>query len=235
MNLFGDEKNRRKLDTSFDAEPSMNHRRNYSFFRKYIKDKKILDIGCWTGQFEQLILKDAKEIVAIDPGKEAIQYAKKRLPKVKFITGTLDTVALQKNSFDVVFLLDVIEHLPENTEVETLKKIHSLLKQKGYLIITTPNNHLLSVLLDPLFYLIGHRHYSQNKLKNMLYASKFSVEKIFTYGNLATLIDGILDIFEKYLLHKKTLIRKFIQKKAVENKNSGFASVCVIAKKGNNN
>ncbi len=230
MNLFGDEKNRRKLDTSFDAEPSMNHRRNYSFFRKYIKDKKILDIGCWTGQFEQLILKDAKEVVAIDPGKEAIQYAKKRLPKVKFITGTLDTVALQKNSFDVVLLLDVIEHLPENTEVETLKKIYSLLKQKGYLIITTPNNHLLSVLLDPAFYLIGHRHYSKNKLKNMLYESNFSVEKIFTYGNLAMLLDGILDVIEKYIIHRKISVRKIIQRKAIENNDSGFVSVCVIAK-----
>lgn len=231
MKLLGDEKKRRKLDFSFDSEPSINHLRNYSFIKDYLRNKKILDVGCWTGQFEQLIWKEAKEITAIDPGEEAIRYAEKRFPKIKFITGTLDTVAFPKNSFDVVVLLDVLEHLPENTEIKTFKKIYSLLKSNGYFIITTPNSHLLSVLLDPAFYLIGHRHYSQNRLKSMLYVSKFSIEKIFTYGNMSMLLLGILDIMEKYLIGKKLWLRKILEAKSLERKNSGFVSVFVVAKK----
>lgn len=231
MRLFSDEKKRRKLNKEFDTKPSINHYRNYFFARKYIKNKKILDVGCWTGQFEELVVKDAKEIVGIDPGAEAIKYAKQRFPAVKFITGTLDTISFPKNSFDAVTLFDVLEHLPANTEVETLKKIHSLLKPNSYLIITTPNDHFLSVLLDPAFFLLGHRHYSQSALKDNLYRSNFQIEKIFTYGNLATLLDGILDLIEKYIIHKKTHLRKFIQDKSLESKDSGFASVCVIAKK----
>ncbi len=231
MKLFGDEKKRRKIDVSFDTKPSMNHYRNYSFVKKYLKDKRVLDVGCWTGQFEQLISKDAKEVVAIDPGSEAIEYAKKRLPSVKFIAGTLDTVSLPQESFDVIFLLDVLEHIPQNTEIKTFKIINSLLKPGGYFIITTPNNNFFSILLDPAFYLIGHRHYSPDVLGSMLSVTKFSIEKIFTYGNFATLLDGILDVLEKHLIHRRTSIRKFIQKKAMENKASGFASVCAVAKK----
>lgn len=231
MKIFGDEEKRRKLDISFDSKPSVNHRRNYLFIKKYIKDKKILDVGCWTGQFEQLILKDAKEIVAIDPGNEAIQYAKKKLPKVKFLTGTLDTVNLLKSSFDVVLLLDVLEHVPKNTEIKTFKRIHSLLKPGGRLIITTPNSHLLSILLDPAFYLVGHRHYSKEKLIKMLYASNFFSEKIFTYGNLATVFLGILDLMEKYLIGNKPWLRKIIEVKSMEGKGSAFASVFFVAKK----
>lgn len=230
MKLFGNEKKRRKLDVSFDTEPSMNHYRNYSFVKKYIKNKKVLDVGCWTGQFEQLAV-NAREIVGIDPGEEAIKYAKQRLPKAKFLTGTLGTLVFPKNSFDVVTLFDVLEHIPENTEIKTFKIINFLLKPGGYFIITTPNNNFFSILLDPAFYLISHRHYSPSVLKRMLSSTKFSVGKIFTYGNFATLLDGILDVLEKHLIHRRISIRKFIQKKAMENKASGFASVCVIAKK----
>lgn len=231
MNFFSDESKRRKLNKEFDTKPSVNHYRNYLFSKRYIKGKKILDVGCWTGQFEELAVKDARQIVGIDPGEEAIEYAKERFPKVKFLIGTLDTISFSKNSFDVVTLFDVLEHLPKNTEIKTFKIINSLLKPGGYFIITTPNNNFFSILLDPAFYLIGHRHYSPNALKNMLSSAKFSIEKIFTYGNLATLLDGIVDPVEKYVIHKRTKFRKFLQNKSLESKDSGFASVCVIARK----
>ncbi len=230
MNLFSDEK-KRKLNKEFDTKPSVNHYRNYLFSRKYIKNKKILDVGCWTGQFEKFAIKDAKEIVGIDPGAEAVNYAKQKFPTVKFMAGTLDTIPFTKNSFDTVTLFDVIEHLPVNTEVRTLKKIYSVLKPNGYLIITTPNNHFLSILLDPAFFLLGHRHYSQSALRDILNKSNFKIEKSFSYGNLATLLDGIMDLVEKYILHKRTHLRSLIQNKSSESKDSGFASVCVIAKK----
>lgn len=231
MNIFSDEKKRRKLNKEFDTKPSVNHYRNYFFSKEYIRNKKILDVGCWTGQFEELAVKEARQIVGIDPGEEAIKYAKQRLPKVKFLTGTLDTIVFPKNSFDVVTLFDVLEHLQKNTEVHTLKKIHSLLKPNSHLIITTPNNHFLSVILDPAFFLLEHRHYSPNALRDILNRSNFKVEKIFTYGNLATLLDGIMDLIEKYIIHNRTKLRKFLQKKSSESRDSGFASVCVIAKK----
>lgn len=232
MKIFEDEKKRRRLNVEFDTKPSINHRRNYMFFKKYIKGKRLLDVGCWTGQFEQLAIKDAKEIVAIDPGKEAIEYAKSRVPKAKFMVGTLETLKLPKNSFDVVVLLDVLEHLPKNTEEKTLKKIYGLLKRGGYFMITTPSSHPISILLDPAFFLIGHRHYSEKELRIFLKKSNFEILDFSIRGGLIQALFNNISILAKYLFNMRIKEGKWLKENiAKEYQSGGFLINCLIAKK----
>jgi 2-polyprenyl-3-methyl-5-hydroxy-6-metoxy-1,4-benzoquinol methylase len=44
-----------------------------------------------------------------------------------------------KEPFDVVFLFEVIEHLDLEEGLNMFKKIHLILKEGGYLILSTPN------------------------------------------------------------------------------------------------
>jgi len=57
-------------------------------------------------------------------------------------------------------MLDVLEHIPAEDELKTLSEIRRvILSGSGRFAISVPNKTFLSILLDPAFLLISHRHY----------------------------------------------------------------------------
>jgi len=110
----------------------------------HLKDKKILDIGCATGNSVE-ILKKNNRIYGVDISNHAIDECKRRFPKIKDHFQCIDinlSIPKFKTKFDLILLLDVIEHL-ENFEF-LRKIITSYLTKDGVLIITTPNANSLT-------------------------------------------------------------------------------------------
>lgn len=228
--LFKSEDKRRRVNPNFDTIPTYGHVFNFESSKKYIKDKIVLDVGCWTGQFEQLAYKSAKKMVAIDSNPEAIEFAKRNLPDVKFIVAKADKLPLPNSYFDTVFLMDVLEHVPKGSEDEVLRQIHRVIKPGGILVISTPNKHPLSILLDPAYFLLGHRHYSMKEIYKMLSETGFKIKKIRYVGNSLGLIYSIISLFLKYTLgfEPKYLqnAQEFLLK---EHRKEGFAFLFIIA------
>lgn len=87
-------------------------RRIYQEIKK-IKPGKIIDLGCGEG-FLESYLKEKKlkiKITAVDINQEAIKYAQKNNPGIKFLTGDIFNLKI-KEKFDLVMMLEVLEHLP---------------------------------------------------------------------------------------------------------------------------
>lgn len=96
------------------------------------QEKKLLDIGCGTGEF----LIHAKNKNWKTVGVEINDQARQKASNKKIDTfKSLDNLNNQK--FDVITLWHVLEHLP-NLEDQILK-IKSLLEKNGTLIIAVPN------------------------------------------------------------------------------------------------
>lgn len=230
LGLFKREDKRREVNPNFDTTPTYLHIFNFESSKKFIKGKVVLDVGCWTGQFEQLAYKSAKKMVGIDPKAEAIEFAKKYLPKVNFLVARADKLPFSNSYFDTILLLDVIEHLPKGSERMVLKEIIRVIKPGGTLIISTPNKHFLSILLDPAYFLIGHRHYSMKEISKMLTEASFKIKKKRFVGNSYGLIYSIISLFFKYTLgfEPKYLQRtkEFLLK---EHAKEGFAFLYVVA------
>lgn len=228
--IFKSEDKRRLVNTSFDTSPTFAHKYNFEFSKKYIKNKRVLDIGCWTGQFEQLSASTVKEIVGIEPSSEAVKFAKGILPKSKFFVGKADKLPFSDAYFDAVVFFDVLEHLPKGTENKSLKEIHRVLKPNGTLIICTPYKHLLAILLDPAYFLIGHRHYSRNELSKMLTEESFKIKKIRVKGNALGLTYSIISLLFKHTLGFEP---KHLQRAQGfllgEHAKDGFAFIYVVA------
>ena len=97
---------------------------------------KLLDIGCSYG----ILVKAAKDLGfdarGVEPTKRAASYAAKRL-HLSVIHGTVETASFAKNSFDVITLYDVLEHIPDFKKF--LKEIRRILKSDGILVIQSPN------------------------------------------------------------------------------------------------
>jgi len=97
--------------------------------------KTLLDVGCGTGDF----LKTAKDnnwiVSGIEPNAEARTIANQKTENAVFDIEQLNN--FESNSFDVITLWHVLEHLPDlEYQISILKK---LLKPKGRLVVAVPN------------------------------------------------------------------------------------------------
>jgi 2-polyprenyl-3-methyl-5-hydroxy-6-metoxy-1,4-benzoquinol methylase len=97
--------------------------------------KNLLDIGCGTGDFLETAIKANWNITGIEPDENARQIANSKTNNSVFEIEHL--AKLKPNSFDVITLWHVLEHLP-NLEMHTTL-LKTLLKPNGTLVIAVPN------------------------------------------------------------------------------------------------
>ncbi len=101
----------------------------------HAESKTLLDVGCGTGDFIQVAKQNNWKVTGIEPNEQARSIANKKNKDSVFDVDQL--VKLQPQSFDVITLWHVLEHLPNLEEdMATFKK---LLKPTGTLIIAVPN------------------------------------------------------------------------------------------------
>ncbi|KAF2514107.1 class I SAM-dependent methyltransferase [Flavobacterium zhairuonense] len=93
---------------------------------------KILDIGAGTGDFVLTAKNDGWNVIGIEPSDRA-----KNIAKQKGISFVEETASLENNSFDVITMWHVLEHVPNlENQIQELKR---LLKPTGTLIVAVPN------------------------------------------------------------------------------------------------
>lgn len=98
-------------------------------------EKKLLDVGCGTGDFLKVAKANQWSVFGIEPNEQARAIANKKTDDAVFDITHLQT--LIPHSFDVITLWHVLEHLP-NVEAH-MTKFEGLLKPNGRLVIAVPN------------------------------------------------------------------------------------------------
>ncbi len=98
---------------------------------------KVLDIGCGNGQFlEQVSQFGDIEIFGTEMQGSSAQRASK-IKNINLKTGELSANDYSENTFDVITLFHVFEHLINPQEY--LEIIDNILKKNGHLIMSFPN------------------------------------------------------------------------------------------------
>jgi SAM-dependent methyltransferase len=114
---------------------SINIKRKLSLVQKVTGNKgSLLDYGCGAGLFVKAALKAGWKASGVEPNEDARIVAKKHSLEVES-PEYLDSV--EENSFDVISLWHVLEHLHDIEKV--IQKLKFLLKDDGVLIIAVPN------------------------------------------------------------------------------------------------
>lgn len=133
---------------------------------------QILDVGCGTGKNLEELLSFGK-VYGIDSSSDAIRFCKKRILTNIYLRHSHQT-KFKNNYFDIVLLLDVLEHVDENP---TLKEIHRILKPNGILILTVPAYQWLWSQWDVVLH--HKRRYQYHQLKHVLTRNKLNPNCIF--------------------------------------------------------
>lgn len=100
------------------------------------KNKKILEIGCSTGQISRRLTENGCEVIGIEINKESAEIAKEYCRMV--ISCDIECKdTLPCNDFDFILLLDVLEHLRD--PLALLKRLKAYLNLDGLMVVSLPN------------------------------------------------------------------------------------------------
>lgn len=193
---------------------------------KDVNGKVILDIGCGSGWIEEMLLsRGAKRITGIDVAKDVIRKGKaKKLKNVKYMVASAIDLPFRKNSFDTIVTSEVIEHIPKNTEQQMFNEIERVLKPGGVFYLTTPHKNIVVQLLDPAWWLAGHRHYSKTELQEYCDKANLKVKKLYVRGGFYTIFLFLSMYFSKWITHRSPIFYKYLLTNSREEfkKDEGF-------------
>jgi SAM-dependent methyltransferase len=153
----------------------------------------VLDLGCAFG-FGTRMLAGRYETYGHDLSLAYVERARRLVPSAVFTHGSADRVPYPDGFFGAILLLDVLEHVPDETAV--VGEVARLLRPGGQLVLSVPNKGALACLDSLNLYrgLLGgrapsptddlswssspvHRHYSAADLEQAL-GSRFRIRSI---------------------------------------------------------
>ena len=159
--------------------------------------RRVLDIGAGHGYVEELLSSNKNiEIFGNDISSVAVGNLKKKFEGY-FSRESVYNMKYPRNSFDAIFALEVLEHIPPNKIFDVLKKIKNILRKNGSFIISIPANEGLERMKNNPS---GHlRMYTENLIKSELEIAGYKVVKmkmLYAFKNLY-LIKKVLAYFTK--------------------------------------
>lgn len=99
--------------------------------------RTLLDYGCGSGTLIGLLKRRGFDVLGVDFSEEASRVAAEENGVRVIVAPSLEKAGLKEDSFDVVTLFHVMEHVTNPREV--LASVRPLLRSEGKLIIQVPN------------------------------------------------------------------------------------------------
>ena len=96
----------------------------------------LLDVGAGTCLNTADFSRIGFRAIALESHPEALALARTVAPDVEIIDAPFPSPRIESNKYDVVTLLDVLEHLEDDRE--SLREVYRILKVNGILLLTVP-------------------------------------------------------------------------------------------------
>jgi SAM-dependent methyltransferase len=144
--------------------------------------RSICDWGCGTGNFAKAFVAKGHRVFGLDQNVIVSQIS----PGSDRFIGISDSSVIQDEELDLIYALEVIEHIIESEIQKTFSEWRRILKKNGYLLLTTPNdenledNSIFCPNCETQFHSVQHvRSLSMSSISKMLDENGFSVEKVW--------------------------------------------------------
>lgn len=101
---------------------------------------KLLDVGCGNGRLFSFLKYEPIKYVGIDNNRALLKIAKKNHPDVKFRYCDILKLPFPARSFDTVWCIAVLHHIPtQKLQLKALKEMKRVLKTDGMLMLMVWN------------------------------------------------------------------------------------------------
>jgi len=140
---------------------------------------RLLEVGCGTGHNLAMLSRFGK-VEACELDRCARALAGKRLGRRVKDARLPDLSMFERNGYDLVALLDVLEHVPD--DIGSLRAIHRRLKPGGALLLTVPANPWMWSAHD-----VAHHHfrrYTRAGLAKLFEQAGFEVQLLSHFNSL---------------------------------------------------
>ncbi len=138
---------------------------------------RVCDIGCGTGA-NLAEVKDRYDVVGVESSPLALAYARTRLGDRVFQGDLPSNIDLPPESFDVVVLADVLEHVED--DYGSLATAHRLLRTGGLIVATVPANPWLYCEYDVRLHHV--RRYNKKQFRSLIQSTGAEL-KLLSYFN----------------------------------------------------
>jgi 2-polyprenyl-3-methyl-5-hydroxy-6-metoxy-1,4-benzoquinol methylase len=191
------------------------------------KKGNILDVGCAVGTFLIIAKKNGWNVTGVEVSEFASDYARKKF-NLNVITGELSKLNMEQDSFDVITMWDVIEHLEKPQEI--LNIAFNLLKFNGIIVVqTTMEDSILTFIAKIIYYFslkkiiwpLSRCHpvhhatfYTSLTLKKALIKSGFEIVQVKAFKMNTELVHTniIMRIVLKFIMHIANLFNRPYEK-----------------------
>jgi cyclopropane fatty-acyl-phospholipid synthase-like methyltransferase len=104
------------------------------------RGQSVLEIGCGMGfAIGAMGLAGFKSIRGVDIDTSQVAACKRRGLDVEQISDLESFLSTQEGQFDLIVMLDVLEHIAVSSQINVLRAIHAALRPGGRLIMQVPN------------------------------------------------------------------------------------------------
>ena len=104
------------------------------------KPEKILELGCGTGNYTNLLLKKGYDVLSLDLSKEMLEVAEKKIQEGNFVQSDIRDFETGEKYDACLVLFAVLGYVTENNDLEkVLQNIRLHLNPKGFLIFDVWN------------------------------------------------------------------------------------------------
>lgn len=140
-------------DANLESFEGLGRRIAYNLYRalrpefKATDSLRVLDFGCGCGRVIRYFspLMEGSELYAVDVDHEAIDWCKRHLGAIgEFSKNNAEPpMSFERGSFDMVYSISVMTHLPEDMQLLWLAEIERVLKPGGLALVSTHGAEVL--------------------------------------------------------------------------------------------
>lgn len=152
-------------------------------FESFRKTGKLLDIGCGFGFFLETAKQKNWDVTGIEITDDAVKAC--TLKGLRMHHGTLEIAHFQDEMFDVIVMIETIEHI---TEIDNLiREIYRILRPGGLVYLSTPNfnainRYRLKDQYDVIQYPLHLSYFTPKTLTRFFEMNGFKTERITSTG-----------------------------------------------------